>query len=39
MTSALLAGGGSKGHAEGTTQSAVSEGTISDKEKAQRRLI
>ncbi|MDH8318678.1 hypothetical protein QIG98_26740, partial [Klebsiella pneumoniae] len=24
MTSALLAGGGSKGHAEGTTQSAVS---------------
>ncbi|HBT7500176.1 TPA: hypothetical protein MCU62_005043, partial [Klebsiella pneumoniae] len=39
MTSALLAGGGSKGHAEGTTQSAVSEGIISDKEKAQRRLI
>nr|WP_309243277.1 hemagglutinin repeat-containing protein [Klebsiella pneumoniae] len=33
MTSALLAGGGSKGHAEGTTQSAVSEGTITIRDR------
>nr|WP_319826662.1 MULTISPECIES: VENN motif pre-toxin domain-containing protein [unclassified Klebsiella] len=28
MTSALLAGGGSKGHAEGTTQAAVADGSL-----------
>ncbi|SLY56129.1 filamentous hemagglutinin family protein [Klebsiella variicola] len=33
MTSALLAGGGNSGHAEGTTQSAVSEGTITIRDR------
>ena len=37
MTSALLAGGGSKGHAEGTTQSAVSEGTIIIRDQASQK--
>nr|WP_269784066.1 hemagglutinin repeat-containing protein [Klebsiella variicola] len=37
MASALLAGGGSKGHAEGTTQSAVSEGTIIIRDQASQK--
>ncbi len=37
MTSALLAGGGNSGHAEGTTQSAVSEGTIIIRDQASQK--
>ena len=37
MTSALLAGGGNSGHAEGTTQSAVSEGTITIRDQASQK--
>lgn len=33
MANALLAGGGNSGHAEGTTQSAVSEGTITIRDR------